>query len=904
MFKKLKYKFDSALERDFSNLIFLLFLFSILGIFIFAIIFGVLQLFGLTSKDVGFLEFFWRSFTFFLDVGTLSGEVYTENNFAEIILKVFITLFGIIIFSTLIGIITSTLSLRIEELRSGKSLVDEKGHIIICNFTKKTIPLMQELIAANQKQNLVITLLTTLQPVDAQARISAQIKKQPNVKIICRKGYMWQPEMIDIMNVEQCQQIIILNPDVDNDDYNTELDTDIEVTKDFSAIIQSASWQKNLCNIIIEYFNTATGQQAIEFNKNIIGENINKIKIVSSSQISEQLIAQCINTPELVQIFESLFGFEGSEIYLIDETNFKNFETVYNKTIQQLNRLLDNIIILGCYFDDNKKTKPNIILNPNQNYKIKKNYGLICLAKDQEQIKKDFENLRNDSLGVIKDIDIKISEEKNDKNLLIINTADKPDKLVNINNSILNLSYQKNIKNIKIINKFDNLEKEKLINKYEFQFSNVIYGVEFQIIEFIFNGKSYYAYQVTNKFETPCNHFKDLFEIGDYLLYFDWISEDLKKITWNKLITQGGASLIGGADYGSLKLLAFYIAQGTDFLVGMYVAKAINGELFPKVLTSNQCKELGEHFNLEKNADPKLVQHSFKLLNELQTQENFGEFFKEENINEYSNVIVINNEIEGTNKVNPVEDHDMINYYLGISNGYKNSPKLLTVNEKKKWTPADQDRHTGLDYSYYKEQVLNANKSLRSSKIYQDINKLDSDIADDLVITLNSAFDNFNDTKFTKENIKNLFLLNTDLSHSYITEVNSFRTKRVLESFKKNIYQTFFGTDIIDLNSIIGKIMASTVYQPSTIEIINKLLKENHFIRSFTIQSSDLNVTFRELEAYFQKQNQILLGYIDYDYSNYIDGGERKIKKIAINPNQNEVIKLGAGDRLITLSHY
>ena len=78
-----------------------------------------------------------EKFYLFLDVGALSEEPYAENNFAEITLKTLITIFGIVIFSTLIGIITSTLSLRIEELRSGKSPLDEKNHIIICNFTKK-----------------------------------------------------------------------------------------------------------------------------------------------------------------------------------------------------------------------------------------------------------------------------------------------------------------------------------------------------------------------------------------------------------------------------------------------------------------------------------------------------------------------------------------------------------------------------------------------------------------------------------------------------------------------------------------------------------------------------------------------------------------------------------------------
>ena len=79
MFKKLKYKFDTALERDFSNLLFLLFVFSLFGVFVFATLFYILQIVGLTSKDVTFFEFFWQSFTFFLDVGALSGDESKYN---------------------------------------------------------------------------------------------------------------------------------------------------------------------------------------------------------------------------------------------------------------------------------------------------------------------------------------------------------------------------------------------------------------------------------------------------------------------------------------------------------------------------------------------------------------------------------------------------------------------------------------------------------------------------------------------------------------------------------------------------------------------------------------------------------------------------------------------------------
>ena len=884
MFKKLKYKFDTALERDFSNLLFLLFVFSLFGVFIFAALFYMLQIVGLTSKDVTFFEFFWQSFTFFLDVGALSGDE-SKNNLLEIILKIGITAFGIIIFSTLIGIITSTLTLRIEELRSGKSVVDEKNHIIICNFTKKTIPLIQELITANGNKQIVITILSNMQPVDAQLRISNQIKKRPNVKIICRRGFMWQPEMIEIMNVDQCKQIIILNPDVDGENYKTELDTDIEVTKDFSAVVQSKSWSKNPCNIIVEYFNPTVGKQTLNFNHEILRDNKNKIKLISSADIKELLIAHCINTPELVQIFESLFGFEGSEIYLVDEKNTTNFSNIYGKTIQDLNRQFNKIIVIGCFYNDNEKTEPNIILNPASNFKIKKNYGLICIALNEDQINIEFFQFDNPKVEKIKEIEISLSEENHNKNLMIINTSDNKDKLIKTSNEIVKSNFQKNIKNIKILST-EEVDQTKLINFSENKFSNIILGVEFQPIEIINKNKSFWIFQITNKFSIEDKTFSDLFEMGDYLLQYDHIREKPKNYSWEEFTT-GRASTYENT-LESLRLLVPNMGHCPDnYNLGIWTTKKINSEIEVKLINKSKSKKLYDIFYNSDKEEKNKIKYFVKKLDLEKIEHNFQNFFDDEEINKNTNVLVINNEIEGTNKINPVEDHDMLNYYISISNGFKRSPKLYSLDEEEKW----KDRES-FNYELYKEELIKDSEQIKlnpNKKIEPNI-----DYIEDL----------FNQTKeFTKDDYIKLLRLDTSKSPSYITEVNSFRTKRILENFKKNVYQSFFGTDIIDLSSIIGKMIASTFYQPSSLEIVKNLLEKNHFIKSFTIEDRSLAVTFRELEAYFQKHNHILIGYIDYDYSTHVEGGERKIRKIELNPDQTEILKLNRGDRLITISH-
>ena len=155
MFKYLKYKFDQSLEKNFFNLALFLFIVSFIGIIIFAFVFYLLFLVGIISIDGAFGKFVWQTFTYFLDVGTISGESYGENTSADAIYKILITIFGVIIFSSFIGIISQALSNRIEELREGKGFISEKDHTIIFNYTKKTIPLLTELFKSyeNQKKN-------------------------------------------------------------------------------------------------------------------------------------------------------------------------------------------------------------------------------------------------------------------------------------------------------------------------------------------------------------------------------------------------------------------------------------------------------------------------------------------------------------------------------------------------------------------------------------------------------------------------------------------------------------------------------------------------------------------------------------------------------------------------------
>ena len=135
---------------------------------------------------------------------------------------------------------------------------------------------------------------------------------------------------------------------------------------------------------------------------------------------------------------------------------------------------------------------------------------------------------------------------------------------------------------------------------------------------------------------------------------------------------------------------------------------------------------------------------------------------------------------------------------------------------------------------------------------------------------------------------------------SLITEVNGYRTKKILEDFKYKYFSPTIGNDVVEINSIISKYIAAATFDMNNSDLINLLFKRAHTLKSHTLLDKSLSTTFCELEKYFQSKNEVLIGIIDYDF--YLS--KRKIKSISINPEQKKQIDLDEGDRLITIANF
>ena len=743
MFRYIKYKFDQALEKSIFNLIIFLFILSLLGIIIFAIIFYLLYLLGIVSTEGILTKYIWQTFTYFIDVGTISGEEYSQNTAGDKIFKIIVTIFGVVIFSSFIGIISQALASRIEALRSGEGVVAEKNHIIIFNFTRKIIPLLSELFKAHSKKKQAIVILSDKEPKEVISRIEAAIYIPKNINIICRKGYGWQKKIPKLLDVEGASELIFLKPDIDDPqspnrpqlldkgEYINEEDCDTEVGKSMTAIINSKEFQKTGGNIIAEFSSNQKEELYKLYNIEKINSVIKKTNkdyyplTIESEDIRARVISQAVNTPDIVEIYDELFSFEGSEIYFINISDqnddiLTKINKFNNKNIYELNLLFDHIICIGHYCNNDKNFNDsgkisfeqknlNIVINPTNRIDFKKIDGLIFIAKEKKEIFDEINILDIEKKIDIKEINPVFKLYNEELNIGIISNDDSMRSHKIITN-IINNNFHKNIKTISHI-----VDPESQHSKYKF----------------------------------------DEKEDGTELL-----KSFLDKETIDKIKQRG-------------------IKMDNQTLPFLFFEK-------PRYPFSD-----------------------------------FSEFF-----NPFNCIIsFFHDNVDSDDNINNVKDHKAINQFILFSN--------MDINNK-----------------------------------------------------------SFNEKPRT-----------------YITEVGAFKTKDILERHKNEIYSPFYGTDIIDINSLTSKIICAGTIDKKNVKLISSFLGGEYKIKTYSLKNKELTTSFCELEKYFSGRKEILIGIINYDFKDVKNDFKsntpmlrRKIKEILINPDQKKCMSLDKGDRVITIS--
>ncbi len=202
---RLRYYFDQTIASGTSSLLLWLALISILAVAVAALflVFGAVPE-GQQPDHYG--ESFWTALNMALDPGAVE-----ESGWAYRVVMLAVAILGILIVSVLIGVLTSGIEGKLDELRRGRSLVLESDHTLILGWSSKIMPVLKELIIANEnQQRRVVVILADKDKVEMAEQIATEVGETGNTKVICRTGRPCELADLEIANPANARSVIVL----------------------------------------------------------------------------------------------------------------------------------------------------------------------------------------------------------------------------------------------------------------------------------------------------------------------------------------------------------------------------------------------------------------------------------------------------------------------------------------------------------------------------------------------------------------------------------------------------------------------------------------------------------------------------------------------------------------------
>jgi ion channel POLLUX/CASTOR len=298
--ERLRYAFDNYMARGTIALILGLFALSVLIIVSISLLVIVLGLAEPIEDDQAppFIRTVWNALMRTLDAGTMGGDVGSP---LFLLAMLAVTLGGIFIVATLIGVLSTGLEGKLEELRKGRSRVIERGHIVILGWSQQVFPILEELIAANSNQKRsVIVVLADEDKVLMEDAIRERIANMKRTRVVCRRGSPIDLDDIDIASVQTSRSIIVLAPEND--------DPDSDVIKTLLAITNDPDRRKEPYHVVAEI----RDERNLEVAR-MVGRD--EVELVLTGELIARITAQACRQSGLSVVYTELLDFGGDEIY-------------------------------------------------------------------------------------------------------------------------------------------------------------------------------------------------------------------------------------------------------------------------------------------------------------------------------------------------------------------------------------------------------------------------------------------------------------------------------------------------------------------------------------------------------------------------------------------------------------
>jgi ion channel POLLUX/CASTOR len=357
--QKLQYWFDNLMSRGTPAMVGMLFLFSLVIVFVAGAIISIADFAQDESAPLPFAEAIWESLMRTLDSGTMGGDTGTGFR----IVMLFVTLGGIFVVSALIGVLSNGLETQMARLRKGRSQVLENNHTLILGWSAQIFTVLNELMIANENQsNAHIVVLTEKDKVEMEDEIKERIEVKGRTRIICRNGSPIDPNDIEIASPHSAKSIIVLPPETNA--------PDTDVIKTVLAITNNPKRRAEKYHIVTQI------RDAKNLNLlKMVGQN-DHVQAILTGDLIARVVAQTSRQSGLSVVYTELMNFGGDEIY------FKQEPALAGKTYGEALLLYEDSCLMGL-----RKADGKILLNPPMDSQIEADDQIFALSADDDTIR-------------------------------------------------------------------------------------------------------------------------------------------------------------------------------------------------------------------------------------------------------------------------------------------------------------------------------------------------------------------------------------------------------------------------------------------------------------------------------------------------------------------------------------
>ena len=310
------------------------------------------------GRKPGFFETLWLNLMRTIDPGNVGGD---EGSWQYLLAMLAVTASGILVFSTLIGVIFTGIDNKLTELRKGRSFVVEREHAIIFGWSSEIFSVIAELVVANEsRRGACIAVLADKDKVEMEDEIRERVSNTGNTRVVCRTGDPIDVDDIEIVNPHDARSIIVLSPEDD--------EADSQVIKTILALTNNPERREDPYHIV----SRIRKQENLGVAR-MVGRS--EVELVPVDDLIARITAQTCRQSGLSIVYTDLLDFGGDEIYFSHEPGLAG------RTFGEALLAYDRSSIIGLRRKDGR-----IKLNPTMDTEISPEDAVILIAEDDSAI--------------------------------------------------------------------------------------------------------------------------------------------------------------------------------------------------------------------------------------------------------------------------------------------------------------------------------------------------------------------------------------------------------------------------------------------------------------------------------------------------------------------------------------